>query len=102
MFFTANEEQPIAQDWTWLDALSGPIDEDVVRAVDEKPAELDRPELDQLVDLSPRMPYMLTAWEDRRRRPPFCLAELSLSHDPVVPMRRHKSPLWRLGRVSLL
>jgi antitoxin VapB len=50
MFFTAYEEQPIAQDWTWLDALSGPIDEDVVRAADEKPAEVDRPELDQLVD----------------------------------------------------
>lgn len=49
MFFTANEEQLIAQDWTWLDALSGPIDEDFVRAVDEKPAEVDRPELDQLV-----------------------------------------------------
>jgi antitoxin VapB len=42
--------EPIARDWTWLDGLSGPIDEDVVRAVDEKPAELDRPELDQLVD----------------------------------------------------
>jgi antitoxin VapB len=49
MFFAANEEQPIAQDWTWLDALSGPIDEDVVRAVDEKPAEVDRLENDQLV-----------------------------------------------------
>jgi antitoxin VapB len=42
--------EPIATDWTWLDALSGPIDEDVVRAADEKPAEVDRPELDQLVD----------------------------------------------------
>ena len=48
MFFTANEEQPIAQDWTWLDALSGPIDEDFVHAADDQPATQDRQELDQL------------------------------------------------------
>lgn len=35
-------------DWTWLDALSGPIDEDVVRAVDEQPTAPDRTEIHQL------------------------------------------------------
>jgi antitoxin VapB len=40
--------EPIATDWTWLDALSGPIDADVQRAVSEQPAEQDRPELEQL------------------------------------------------------
>jgi antitoxin VapB len=40
--------EPIATDWTWLDALSGPIDTDVQRAVSEQPAEQDRPELEQL------------------------------------------------------
>jgi len=58
--------QPIPQDWTWLDALSGPIDEDFVRAAEDQPATQFR-----------TGSYMLTAWEDRRRRPPFCVAELS-------------------------
>jgi antitoxin VapB len=40
--------EPIATDWTWLDALSGPIDSDIQRAVDEQPIAQERPELDQL------------------------------------------------------
>jgi antitoxin VapB len=40
--------EPIATDWTWLDALSGPIDADVQRAVGEQPNAPDRPELAQL------------------------------------------------------
>ena len=37
--------EPVPTDWGWLDALSGPVDQDFVSAVDEKPAEQDRPEL---------------------------------------------------------
>jgi len=40
--------EPIATDWTWLDALSGPIDSDIQHAVDEQPIAQERPELDQL------------------------------------------------------
>ena len=40
--------EPIATDWTWLDALSGPIDADVQRAVSEQPAEHNRPGLEPL------------------------------------------------------
>jgi antitoxin VapB len=40
--------EPIARDWTWLDALSGPIDTDVQRAVSEQPAEHNRPDLEPL------------------------------------------------------
>ncbi|MCX5952533.1 MAG: type II toxin-antitoxin system VapB family antitoxin [Cyanobacteria bacterium] len=40
--------EPIATDWTWLDSLSGPIDSDIQRAVDEQPIAQERPELDQL------------------------------------------------------
>ena len=37
--------EPVPTDWGWLDVLSGPIDQDFVSAVGEKPAEQDRPEL---------------------------------------------------------
>ena len=40
--------EPIATDWTWLDALSGPIDSDVQCAVSEQPAEHNRPDLEPL------------------------------------------------------
>jgi antitoxin VapB len=40
--------EPIATDWTWLDALSGPIDADDQRAVSEQPAEHNRPDLEPL------------------------------------------------------
>jgi hypothetical protein len=47
-FSIINEMQPMPHDWTWLDALSGPIDEDFVHAADDQPATQDRQELDQL------------------------------------------------------
>lgn len=40
--------EPIAQDWTWLDALAGPLDADVQEAVGEQPAAEERPELGRL------------------------------------------------------
>jgi antitoxin VapB len=40
--------EPLAHDWVWLDALIGAVDEDFVRATEEKPAEQDRPSLDFL------------------------------------------------------
>lgn len=41
--------EPIAQDWAWLDAVVGPVDEDFERATREQPAEQERPELDELL-----------------------------------------------------
>jgi antitoxin VapB len=38
--------EPIPQDWTWLDALMGPLDEDFARAATEQPPPQDRRELD--------------------------------------------------------
>jgi antitoxin VapB len=38
--------EPIATDWAWLDALVGPLDDDFVQAVGEKPEEQNRPGLD--------------------------------------------------------
>ena len=38
--------EPIADDWAWLDALIGPIDDDWLQAANEQPAEQPRPELD--------------------------------------------------------
>lgn len=38
--------EPLAQDWTWLDSLIGPIDDDFVQAATEQPAGEERPELD--------------------------------------------------------
>jgi antitoxin VapB len=40
--------EPVPQDWTWLDDLVGKLDEDVVRAVQERPAKQQRPALDKL------------------------------------------------------
>lgn len=40
--------EPIAQDWAWLDALVGPLDDDFQQAASEPPAEQERPELDFL------------------------------------------------------
>lgn len=39
--------EPIARDWTWLDALAGPVDDDFRQAACERPPADDRPELDQ-------------------------------------------------------
>jgi hypothetical protein len=34
--------------WAWLDALSRPLDSDMVEAAREQPAQQDRPDLDKL------------------------------------------------------
>jgi antitoxin VapB len=38
--------EPIAQDWTWLDALIRPLDDDFEQAASEQPVAQERPELD--------------------------------------------------------
>jgi len=40
--------EPIDDDWSWLDAIAGKLDEDFVRAVEEEPGEQERPALDTL------------------------------------------------------
>jgi antitoxin VapB len=40
--------EPIADDWAWLDALVGKLDDDVIAAVNEPVPEQERPELDKL------------------------------------------------------
>lgn len=37
--------EPVPQDWSWLDALVKPLDEDFVDAATEQPPEQERPEL---------------------------------------------------------
>jgi antitoxin VapB len=38
--------EPVALDWAWLDTVAGPLDEDFIQAVNEEPAEQNRPALD--------------------------------------------------------
>jgi antitoxin VapB len=40
--------EPIADDWAWLDALVGKLDDDVIAAINEPVLEQERPELDKL------------------------------------------------------
>jgi antitoxin VapB len=40
--------EPVTDDWAWLDAVAGKLDEDFVRATEEKPPEQERPALDKL------------------------------------------------------
>jgi antitoxin VapB len=40
--------EPMAEDWSWLDAIAGKLDDDLVKAVDEQPEEQERPALDEL------------------------------------------------------
>jgi antitoxin VapB len=40
--------EPLADDWSWLDNLVGKLDKDFVEAVEERPQQQDRPELDRL------------------------------------------------------
>jgi len=40
--------EPLSNDWAWLDAIVGAIDDDFVRAVNEQPDEQERPALDEL------------------------------------------------------
>jgi antitoxin VapB len=38
--------EPVAMDWDWLDEVTGPLDDDFVKAATEQPGEQDRPGLD--------------------------------------------------------
>lgn len=40
--------EPVPETWAWLDAIVGPVDEDFVKAVNERPALTERPELKKL------------------------------------------------------
>ena len=40
--------EPLSEDWTWLDAIAGKLDEDFINAVHEQPGQQERPALDQL------------------------------------------------------
>ena len=40
--------EPLAEDWSWLDAIAGKLDEDFVQAVDEQPEPQERPALEKL------------------------------------------------------
>jgi antitoxin VapB len=40
--------EPVADDWAWLDAIVGKLDDDFAQAVGEQPAEQERPVLDEL------------------------------------------------------
>lgn len=40
--------EPVADDWGWLDAIAGQLDDDFVQAVNEQPRQQERPALDEL------------------------------------------------------
>lgn len=40
--------EPLAKDWAWLDRVIGPLDDDFAEAALERPAEQDRPALDDV------------------------------------------------------
>lgn len=40
--------EPIAKDWSWLDAIAAKLDEDFVAATEEQPEQQERPALDQI------------------------------------------------------
>jgi len=40
--------EPPPNEWAWLDAIAGPLDEDFVQAVEEQPEPQERPALDEL------------------------------------------------------
>jgi antitoxin VapB len=40
--------EPIADDWRWLDAIVGKLDEDFTEAAGEQPAEQERPAIDEI------------------------------------------------------
>jgi antitoxin VapB len=40
--------EPLADDWSWLDALAGDLDEDFARASAEEPRAQERPALDEI------------------------------------------------------
>jgi antitoxin VapB len=40
--------EPLAENWAWLDAIAGKLDEDFISAVKEQPDQQERPALDRL------------------------------------------------------
>lgn len=42
--------EPVAEDWAWLDAIVGKLDDDFVEAAGEEPAGQERPALDKLFE----------------------------------------------------
>ena len=40
--------EPVASDWSWLNAVTGQLDEDAARAATEQPGPQERPALDDL------------------------------------------------------
>ena len=40
--------EPVENDWSWLDAIAGTLDDDFVHAVKEQPEQQERPALDEL------------------------------------------------------
>ena len=40
--------EPVADDWSWLDAIASKLDDDFVQAVNEQPQGQERPALDEL------------------------------------------------------
>lgn len=42
--------EPIADDWSWLDAITGKLDQDFVLAVNEQPDQQERPGLAKLFE----------------------------------------------------
>lgn len=42
--------EPIANDWSWLDSLTGRLDDDFVQAVNENVEDQDRSSLDELFE----------------------------------------------------
>lgn len=40
--------EPVPEDWAWLDALVGRLDEDAANAAEDDPGEQQRPALDRL------------------------------------------------------
>ena len=40
--------EPVPDDWAWLDAIVGKLDDDVIEAVNEPVPQQERPELDKL------------------------------------------------------
>jgi len=42
--------EPLADDWAWLEKVVGPIDDDFAEAALERPAQQDRPGLDDVFE----------------------------------------------------
>ena len=39
--------EPMTEDWSWLDAIAGKLDDDFVEAVKEQPEQQERPAVDE-------------------------------------------------------